>query len=117
MKARIGQFRQFVTLLAIAGSLQIVVPLGKRDVLVFDEQLPGFGIRKFDSGKASYLQRGYGILRFRDAIELDQPLGAPWRQPQLDRSTTRSTGPSSALLHGSAVLVPRRCTASASTTQ
>ena len=33
---------------------KIVVPLGKRDVLVFDEQLPGFGIRKFDSGKASY---------------------------------------------------------------
>ena len=30
------------------------VPEGARDVQVFDDDLPGFGIRKFDSGKASY---------------------------------------------------------------
>jgi len=30
------------------------VPAGARDVQVFDDDLPGFGIRKFDSGKASY---------------------------------------------------------------
>ena len=30
------------------------VPPGKRDIQVFDETLPGFGIRKFESGKAFY---------------------------------------------------------------
>lgn len=30
------------------------VPPGRRDVQVFDDDLPGFGIRKFDSGRASY---------------------------------------------------------------
>lgn len=30
------------------------VPEGKRDVQEFDSELPGFGIRKFSSGKASY---------------------------------------------------------------
>ncbi|AHB49355.1 integrase [Hyphomicrobium nitrativorans NL23] len=30
------------------------VPAGARDVQVFDDDLPGFGIRKFASGKASY---------------------------------------------------------------
>jgi integrase len=30
------------------------VPAGKRDVQAFDNALPGFGIRKFDSGRASY---------------------------------------------------------------
>ena len=30
------------------------VPAGKRDIQVFDDALPGFGIRKFESGKASY---------------------------------------------------------------
>jgi hypothetical protein len=33
---------------------QLTVPAGKRDVQVFDDDLPGFGIRKFDSGRASY---------------------------------------------------------------
>ena len=33
---------------------RLVVPAGARDVQVFDDDLPGFGIRKFDSGKASY---------------------------------------------------------------
>jgi integrase len=33
---------------------KIKVPEGKRDILVFDESLPGFGIRKFESGKASF---------------------------------------------------------------
>jgi len=33
---------------------KIKVPEGKRDVLVFDDSLPGFGVRKFASGKASF---------------------------------------------------------------
>ena len=33
---------------------KLVVPVGARDLQVFDDELPGFGIRKFDSGKASY---------------------------------------------------------------
>ena len=33
----------------------IKVPAGARDVLVFDDALPGFGIRKFASGKASFI--------------------------------------------------------------
>ena len=35
-----------------AGRLE--VPPGMRDVQVFDDALPGFGIRKFASGRASY---------------------------------------------------------------
>jgi integrase len=34
---------------------RITVPEGQRDILVFDSELPGFGIRKFASGRASYL--------------------------------------------------------------
>ena len=33
---------------------KITVPPGKRDVLVFDDALPGFGVRAFSSGKRSY---------------------------------------------------------------
>src|SRR5262245_20538055 len=33
---------------------RLKVPEGARDVQVFDDELPGFGIRKFDSGNASY---------------------------------------------------------------
>jgi hypothetical protein len=33
---------------------RLEVPAGKRDILVFDDDLPGFFIRKFESGKASY---------------------------------------------------------------
>lgn len=33
---------------------RIKVPDGAKDILVFDDALPGFGIRKFASGKASY---------------------------------------------------------------
>jgi len=36
------------------------LPAGARDVQVFDDDLPGFGIRKFESGKASYFVK-YGI--------------------------------------------------------
>jgi Arm DNA-binding domain len=32
----------------------LVVPPGMRDIQVFDDDLPGFGIRKFASGKAAY---------------------------------------------------------------
>ena len=33
---------------------KLSVPDGQRDIQVFDDALPGFGIRKFASGKASY---------------------------------------------------------------
>ena len=33
---------------------KLQVPPGKRDVQAFDDALPGFGIRKFESGRASY---------------------------------------------------------------
>lgn len=33
---------------------KLVVPSGKRDIQVFDDALPGFGIRKFESGRAFY---------------------------------------------------------------
>lgn len=33
---------------------KITIPAGKREALVFDDALPGFGVRKFSSGKASY---------------------------------------------------------------
>jgi hypothetical protein len=33
---------------------RLAVPPGARDVQVFDDSLPGFGIRKFASGRASY---------------------------------------------------------------
>ena len=33
---------------------KLAVPEGNRDVQVFDDALPGFGIRKFESGRASY---------------------------------------------------------------
>ena len=35
-------------------SARIRVPDGARDILIFDDALPGFFIRKFASGKASY---------------------------------------------------------------
>jgi integrase len=37
----------------IAGSIE--VPTGARETMVFDDALPGFGIRKFASGRASYI--------------------------------------------------------------
>ena len=33
---------------------RLVVPDGERDIQIFDEALPGFGLRKFASGRASY---------------------------------------------------------------
>jgi len=33
---------------------EVAVPAGKRDVQLFDEELPGFGIRKFSSGQVAY---------------------------------------------------------------
>jgi hypothetical protein len=33
---------------------KLEVPAGARDVQVFDDELPGFGIRKFSKGHASY---------------------------------------------------------------
>src|SRR5436190_23309946 len=41
---------------------RLKVPDGARDVQAFDDELPGFGIRKFDSGKASYFVK-YNVGR------------------------------------------------------
>jgi integrase len=48
---------------------KIVVPSGKRDVLVFDDSLPGFGVRKFETGRASYFVK-YSIGRQQRKITL-----------------------------------------------
>src|SRR5687768_6135899 len=41
---------------------KITVPNGKRDILSFDDSLPGFGVRKFDTGRSSYFVK-YSIGR------------------------------------------------------
>ena len=48
---------------------KIRVPAGARDVQVFDDALPGFGVRKFDSGKASYFVK-YSIGRQQRKLSL-----------------------------------------------
>jgi len=50
---------------------RMVVPPGKRDTQEFDDTLPGFGIRKFDSGRASYFVK-YNV----GAQQRRQTLGA-----------------------------------------
>ena len=43
------------------------VPSGARDAQAFDDELPGFGIRKFDSSKASYFAKfNVGRQQHRD---------------------------------------------------
>ena len=34
---------------------KLKVPEGKKDVVVFDEKLPGFGVRKYAQGHAVYM--------------------------------------------------------------
>jgi integrase len=48
---------------------RITVPPGKRDTLIFDCTLPGFGIRKFETGRASYFVK-YSIGRQQRKITL-----------------------------------------------
>ena len=46
---------------------RLSVPSGARDVQVFDAELLGFGIRKFDSSKASYFAKfNVGRQQHRD---------------------------------------------------
>ena len=48
---------------------RIKVPVGHRDVLVFDAELPGFGIRKFASGRASYFVKyNVGVQQRRHTL-------------------------------------------------
>jgi integrase len=48
---------------------RIKVPEGAKDILVFDDSLPGFGIRKFASGKASYFVK-YNVGRQQRKLTL-----------------------------------------------
>jgi integrase len=48
---------------------RLEVPDGARDIQVFDEELPGFGLRKFASGKASYFVK-YSIGRQQRRLTL-----------------------------------------------
>ena len=48
---------------------RIKVPDSHRDVLVFDSELPGFGIRKFASGRASYFVKySVGVQQRRHTL-------------------------------------------------
>lgn len=54
----------------VEGSVaKLNVPRGKRDIQVFDDALPGFGIRKFASGKAFYFVK-YNIGRRQRKMSL-----------------------------------------------
>ena len=48
---------------------RIKVPDGAKDILIFDDALPGFGIRKFSSGKASYFVK-YNVGRQQRKLSL-----------------------------------------------
>ena len=48
---------------------QIAVPAGKREVVVFDDAQPGFGIRKFADGRAVYFVR-YSVAGTRRKLVL-----------------------------------------------
>ena len=48
---------------------RMIVPAGARDAQAFDDELPGFGIRKFNSGKASYFVKfNVGVQQRRKTI-------------------------------------------------
>ena len=48
---------------------RIQVPAGQRDVLVFDSELPGFGIRKFATGRSSYFVKyNIGVKQRRHTL-------------------------------------------------
>jgi integrase len=53
---------------------ELEVPAGARDVQVFDEELPGFGLRKFASGKASYFVK-YNVGRQQRRLTLGVAVG------------------------------------------
>jgi hypothetical protein len=54
----------------VEGVVELIeVPPGKRDVIVWDAALPGFGIRRFASGRASYIvQFNFGHLTRRQSL-------------------------------------------------
>ena len=55
LRAPVQQRQRGLNAEVVEGYLnKLRVPTGKRDVQVFDDALPGFGVRKFESGRASY---------------------------------------------------------------
>ena len=55
---------------------RMVVPSGKRDVQEFDDELPGFGIRKFASDKASYFVKSWATKALHEQPNWATPLRA-----------------------------------------
>ena len=77
---------------------RMAMPPGKRDVQAFDDQLPGFGIRKFADGKPSKEYRGVGqaepptsqVPRWSAATPQDARQGHP-RLPRAANEPLRSS--------------------------
>jgi integrase len=61
------------------------VPEGARDVQVFDDDLPGFGIRKFASGRASFFVK-YGIGAQQRRLTLGKVVRGNLKQMRLEAS-------------------------------
>ena len=61
------------------------VPEGARDVQVFDDDLPGFGIRKFESGRASYFVK-YSVGAQQRRLTLGKVLRGNLKAMKLEAS-------------------------------
>src|SRR6516162_7688185 len=71
---------------------KLVVPKGSRDVLVFDTEVRGLGIRKFASGEASYILKyplAGKVVRGRDGPRQDTAHHPGAREGQPSREGPR----------------------------
>ena len=69
---------------------KLEVPPDKRDVQVFDDVLPGFGIRKFESGRASYFVK-FNVGKQQRRLTLrDGSVRQPCRNTRRKASTVLS---------------------------
>src|SRR5262249_47456358 len=64
---------------------KLVVPDGKTDVQVFDDELPGFGIRKFAGGHASYFVK-YNVGTQQRRKTLGKVVGGNLKPMRLEAS-------------------------------